>query len=128
VSQVNQLEQQREANKIAIERRDIAIKLYSNREFKKLIVDGFLRDDCAQYAQLSQDPALGEREQLDALRLSQAAGHLRRFLSVTIAMGNRAENQNAEIEQALDEVRLEEAAGDAEELAHAHQFDEGEDD
>jgi hypothetical protein len=125
VSQVNQLEKQREENKKRIEKRDLALKLYANREFKKLILDGFCLEDCAQYAQLSQDPALGEREQLDALRISQAAGHLRRFLSVVVQMGNKAEHDNRSIDEVIDEVRLEEAAAEAEALEDQDSDEQG---
>lgn len=116
MSKVNQLEKQREDNRKRIEKRDMALKLYGNREFKKLILDGFCLEDCAQYAQLSQDPALGEREQKDALLISQAAGHLRRYLSVIVQMGNKAEADNASIDEIIDEVRLEEAEEEAEQL------------
>lgn len=116
MSQVNQLEKQREDNKIKIEKRDLALKLYQNREFKKLFVDGFFRDDCAQYAQLSQDPALSKESQADALNIAQAAGHVRRWLSVLVQMGNKAEHDNAQIDGMIDEVRLEEEAEEAERL------------
>lgn len=127
MSQVNQLETQRAENAKAIELRDEAIKLSTNREFKKLILDGFCRDDCARYAQLSADPALNAEQRADSLALAQSAGHLRRYLSMLIAQGNRAENQNLEIEAELDAVRLEEAV-EHDELAHAHQLDQDEED
>lgn len=120
MSQVNQLELQQEEFKKRLERRELALRLSNNREFKKLILDGFCREDCAQYAQLSQDPALGEKEQLDALRISQAAGHLRRYLSVIVTMGNQAEGQMAALEEAIAEAR-------AEEDLPADPDDEGED-
>lgn len=125
MSQVNQLETQRRENDKAIELRELAIKLSTNREFKKLILDGFCLEDCARYVQLSADPSLNAEQRADALGLAQAAGHLRRYLSMLIAQGNRAEHQNAELDAVLDEARLEEAAADAEELASGNDEDEG---
>lgn len=117
MSKVNQLEQQFEANKSLIEKRDLALKLSQNREFKKLILDGFCTEECARFAQLSADPSLRAEERADSLGMAQAAGHLRRFLSVTIRMGNKAEDDNASIEEALPEMRLEEEAEAAQALA-----------
>lgn len=108
MSTVNQLEAQREGNRKQIAARDMALKLNNNREFRKLIIEGFCRDECARYAQLSADPSLKAEERADALALAQAAGHLRRFLSVTIRMGNLAEDQMASLEQAIDEARFDE--------------------
>ena len=113
MSEVYALERQLADAKEAKERRAVAIKLYSNPEFKKLIVDEFCGTECARYAQQSADPSLNDRQRADALAIAQAAGHLRRFLSVTIAMGNQAEQQEESIEQALLEARQEEEEADA---------------
>jgi hypothetical protein len=108
MTQVNRLEQQLEDNRQLMKLRDMALKLSENREFRKLILEGFCRDECARYAQLSADPALKAEERADALGMAQAAGHLRRFLSVTVRMGHTAEAQIADLEQAIEEARAEE--------------------
>lgn len=122
---VNQLEQQREDNNALIAKRDLALKLAGNREFKKLILDDFLVQDCARYAQLSADPSLNAEQRADSLGLAQAAGHLKRYLSVTVQMGNRAEAENLKLEEALQEARLEDAEADIERAAG--QIDDEED-
>lgn len=108
MSEVFALEKQLEDGKSMIVKRELALKLYNNPEFKKLILDEFCTQDCARYAQLSADPALKENERADALAIAQAAGHLRRFLSMTIQLGNQAERIGPEIEQAILEARQEE--------------------
>jgi hypothetical protein len=108
MSEVSALERQLADAKDSIARRDIALKLYKNPDFKKLIIDEFCGTECARYAQASADPALGDRERADSLAIAQAAGHLRRFLSVCIAMGNQGERLTPEIEQAIHEARAEE--------------------
>lgn len=110
MSQVNQLEQQRRDNEEMIAKRDLALKLSTNREFKKLILDGFLVEDCARYAQLSADPSLNAEQRADALGLAQAAGHLKRYLSVVVQMGHRGEAENIKLDEAINEARLEEEA------------------
>lgn len=110
MNEVTQLEDQREQYQAQIERRDAAIRLSQNADFKKLILTSFCRDECARYAQASADPSLSEREQKDALSMAQAAGHLRRFLSVQIRMGHAAEGEMVELEEALSQARAEEGA------------------
>lgn len=110
MSEVFALEKQLADSKISIERREKALKLYKNPEFKSLIMDEFCGTECARYAQSSADPALDDRSRADALAIAQAAGHLRRFLSVVISMGNQAERLIPDLEVAIEEARQEENA------------------
>lgn len=105
---VAQLESRIEDLKTLIEKRDLAVKLEKNREFRKLILDGFCLEDCARYAQLSADPSLTEEQRQDCIGLAQAAGHLRRYLSVTIRMGDQAERDIEESKATIEEMRAEE--------------------
>ena len=111
MSEVAALEKQYADAKALIERRDIAIKLYSNPDFKKIVLDGFCLHDCARYAQESQDPALTPAQQADALNIAQAAGHFRRYMSIVVQLGNHAENQLASIDEVLQELRMDTGEG-----------------
>ena len=106
---VQQLETQREAMKQAVEMRQAVQRLTQNVDFRKVINEQFMEKECARYVQASADPALSERNQKDALAIAQAAGHLKRYLSVLIQMGNAAENELGSIDNALDEARAETA-------------------
>ena len=108
---VEQLEQQLKSQQGLVDLRDAAIKLSGNREFKKLILDGFMLTESARYAQESGDPMLSDRERADALNMAQAAGHLKRFLQITILRGNTAARDIGDLNVALDESR----AGEGEE-------------
>lgn len=108
MSEVFELERQKEQIEKEIKEREMALKLYTNPEFKKLILETFCITECARYAQESSDPALSPEERADALAMAQAAGHLRRFLSVKVSMGNRAERLLPELESVLVEARQEE--------------------
>lgn len=110
MSEVFALESQLADAKKAIERREIALRLYNHPDFKSLIIDEFCTKECARYAQSSADPALNADQRADALAIAQAAGHLRRYLSVIVAMGNQAEGQMTNLEQAIEEARQEEDA------------------
>ena len=105
---VEQLENQIENNKQTIARRDMAIKLASNREFKKLILDEFIEKEMARYAATSGDPNLSPQQRADAADISRAGGHLKRWLHVVVQMGNSAAKDNVEIEEAIVEARAEE--------------------
>lgn len=108
MSEVFALENQLDQAKEQMARREMALKLSNNPEFKKLILQEFCINECARYAQSSADPALDDRARADALALAQAAGHLRRFLSVIVTMGNNAERNLPDLEQAILEARQEE--------------------
>ena len=108
MSEVTALEKQLEEAKVFITRRDLAVKLYNNPEFKKLIIDEFCGSECARYAQTSADPALDDRQRADALAIAQAAGHLRRYLSVIVTMGNQSEEMLDRLEAEIEVARQEE--------------------
>lgn len=106
---VEDLEEARSNAKILLDRRQMALRLSNNRDFKKLILEEFCIQECARYAQNSANPALSAEDRADSLAIAQAAGHLRRYLSVVVQMGATAERDLPQIEDALDEARAEEA-------------------
>lgn len=105
---INSLENQLTSTKDMVARRDAALRLYDNRDFKLLMVDGFMRDEAARYVQASGDPAISLQDRADSLAMAQASGHLKRFLSVTVVMGNQAARDVASLQEALDEERANE--------------------
>jgi len=110
VSDVAALEQHQDNCRKLVERRQMALRLFENADFKKLILEEFCVQDAARYVQLSADPAMGANERADALALAQASGHLKRYLSMTVQMGYTATRDLPDIEQALAEARGEEGA------------------
>lgn len=86
---------------------DAAVRLYSNPDFKSLILNGFCLVEAARYAQESGDPMLTADQRADALNMAQASGHLKRFLSLTVVMGNTATRDIRQAEAALVEARSE---------------------
>ena len=107
MSEVLNLQKQRDDAKEMIEQAETALRLSNNPDFKKLILNEFCINECARYAQSSADPALNADQRADALAIAQAAGHLRRFLSVKIQMGNQADRQMADLDQAILEAQSE---------------------
>jgi hypothetical protein len=118
MSEVQQLEQQLKDAKHLIERRDMALRLAENRDFRTLILDGFCKEEAARWVQLSTDPALNAEQRADSLQMAQASGPLKRYLSVQVTMANVAERELPDLEEAIDAARAEEdqatiAAGQA---------------
>lgn len=120
---VQGLEQQLEDTKGLIERRNLALKLASNTEFRKLILEGFCLRDCARFAQEAGDPALTEAMRVDAMNMAMAGGHLKRYLSAAFQMGASAENSIRDLEDNLADARAEEDEAAAEAAAAAREDD-----
>lgn len=108
MSQVFALEQQLENAKQLVARRDLALKLSKNPDFRKLIMEQFCVTECAKYAQLSADFDMPVEARESSLAMAQAAGHLRRFMEICITMGNVNERDIVNIEAAIDQARAEE--------------------
>lgn len=108
MSEVNQLQQLLKDTIELRNMRDKALRLHSNPDFRDVILEAFCVKECARYAQLSADPTLSEKDQANSLALAQAAGHLRRYLSVVMQMGNKAESDIPAIEEEIVRASLEE--------------------
>jgi len=91
-----------------VERKNQIEKLTSNREFRKVILDGYFVDEASRLAGISGDP-LHAREHEDIMLSLKAISKLRLFLSNQIRMGQVAEAELHEYNEALDEMRAAEA-------------------
>jgi len=111
MSDIQELESNIRTAKELSERRQMAIALSSNREFKKLFFEEYFVTEAARLVQLSADPALSLEQRADALAMAQATGHAKRFLSMIVQMGAHAERELPELEAALDELRSIESEG-----------------
>lgn len=98
---VEQLRRHQADQKVLVQAREDALALATNPLFKRLILDGFCTVECARYVQESCDPMLAPHMRADALAMAQSAGHLKRFLSLAIQIGNTAANN---IQQADGEI------------------------
>lgn len=106
---ISQLEGQLEEMKRRIARRDEALQLGNNPIFKKLVLEEFCTQECARYAQASSDPSLSAEARADSLAIAQAAGHIRRWFSVIMNMGNQAEQTLDRMEAEIEAARAEDA-------------------
>lgn len=112
MSEVQRLQKQIEGNKQAIELAAAYERLSKNRDFKKLVLEQFMVQECARYVQVSCDPNLDAGSRADALGLAQAAGHLKRYFAVVCKIGEHAASEVVELEAAIVEAEQEEEGGD----------------
>lgn len=107
VSSIADLEQELEQYQYRKARKLMAERLANNSDFRKIVLEGFCRDDCARYVSESGDPLLGAEERKDALNIAQAAGHFKRYMRLQIQMGETADRNIRDLEEAISEVRAE---------------------
>lgn len=84
--------------------RDSIIKLQKNKDFQKIIEQGFMLEDCARYARNSGLVTLTKEEREDSLLKAQAAGHLKEYLHAKIMMGNNAEKTLVKLIEEEDQI------------------------
>jgi hypothetical protein len=108
-SEVTQMELHIEDAKRLVEQRDLALKLYNDPTFKKLVLESYCIQDCARFAQQGGDPVLTAEQRADATAMAQAAGHFRRWLSQCVQMGNAVAAKMDEMEEELEAARQEES-------------------
>lgn len=75
-----------------IQIRDAINRLFKNKDFRKVILEDFLVNDCARNARISVS-GMNPEARAKALGCAQAAGYLDEYLQVNILMGNNAERE-----------------------------------
>lgn len=110
MSDLIQLEQQLSTAKFLIERRDAALRLAKNKDFKRLVVDEYFTQEAARLIIASGDPNLTLQQREDFVAMGQAIGHFKRYMSFIVTEANVAERDVPNIEEALIELRAQDVA------------------
>lgn len=111
MSQIEQLEMSIEQAKALVERRDLVLKLSRNREFNKIITDGYFKDEAARLVSISGE--INHKPHRDEIFDSiKAISHFRQFLSDIVRLGNLAEQEIESSEEYLADLRGENTAPD----------------
>lgn len=90
-----------------VSRKDQVLKLMANKDFEDFILKYFCVEECARYVCASVDSNLGVDEREDALAVAQSSAHLKRFLNITLKLGENAEEAIKATEEELAELRRE---------------------
>jgi hypothetical protein len=109
MSDIQDLEQGIEDAKEVVNRRQMALKLFENYEFRKLFIEGYFLEDAARLVQMSTDPRVKPENQQACLEEARATGYMRRFLSDCVQFGAVFERDLPQMHATLAELRAEEA-------------------
>jgi len=96
-----------EAKRIIAEGKD-AMTLADNPLFKKIVLDGYFKNEAARLALLISDPTISEAIRGYIERDLYGIGGFKRFLSAKVQMGLVAEQEVKDLGETLDEMRAEE--------------------
>lgn len=107
MSDTHELETTIEELREIVARKHAAIKLESNREYKKLILDGLFKEEAARLVSLSAEPSMIREAEL-IMESIRAISHFQQYMRAIIQMGTVAENNLAEHMEMLEETRAEE--------------------
>lgn len=108
MSDIEEIEVTIEELKKTVARRDLLRKLESNREFRKIFLEGYFKDEAARLTALSAEPSQ-EKARPQIMLEIQAISCVRQFLRNIGMMGDIAERELRDNQEALDEVRAMEA-------------------
>lgn len=103
--QIEQAREEIEKCRGAVEQRNRLLRLTQNVDFRDLITQGFLKDECARYTHMSTDINIPLESRTDALGYAQSAGYFKRWINFVIIMGNTAENNIKDLEEFLEDAR-----------------------
>ena len=107
MSEVSEVQKYHDAiaheQKIVDQCNDIA-KLVESRLFRKVILEGFCRDEVIRYVGLSADPALNQNQRDDALRMAHAGGLLKRWIQIAAQQRETSLQSIADYQADLNEL------------------------
>lgn len=106
MSDITQIELSLEQAKKLVDRKNMLTKLMSNREFKKLILDGYFQEEPARLVSCLTDPtASAHRQQIDDQMMGISC--LQQFFRTLTIQGQMAERSIGEHEAELELLRAE---------------------
>lgn len=92
----------------AADRREQALRLLNNRDFQSLIMEFYCVKEAARAVQFSGQPGASKDDRQHALEMAQATGHFKRFIDVTVRMGEQAVVELGRYNQEYSELVREE--------------------
>ena len=107
MSQIAQLEALKVDRRKDIDLRDQVLRLAQNPDFRAIFDKEFCEVEAGRLVRAAGDPNLPEKERNDCIQMALATGHVKRFLSTKVQMGNHAEQDLITIDEQLEELRAE---------------------
>jgi hypothetical protein len=108
MSDIEQIEISIEHAKDMVARRDACLKLKSNRDFKKVILEGYFKDEPVRLTALLGTPGM-EAHKASIIASLESISQLQQYLQTTLQLGDMAASQIGEYEVELEAIRNETA-------------------
>ena len=107
--QIAALEQQIKDAQASLELGKALTNLRQNPDFKKLMIDGYLKNEAIRLVHLKADPSMSSQaNQAAVIRDIDAIGAIDQYFRAIAMMGARAEISIADAEQAILDIQEEE--------------------
>ena len=107
MSQIQEVELSIEQAQGLIKKGERALKLAENKDFKELVLDGYLVQEAARLAHLSADLTLDVNQRADVILMVQAVGFFKAFMQRLVREGNIAARDLAAHRETLSELHNE---------------------
>lgn len=102
---INEIEESIKHSKKQLEFSKCLERLYANRDFNTLIVEGYLKDEAVRLVHLKADPSITNQESVDADIMAIAS--FAQYLRTVNHRGDMAQKSIETSEAVLDELREE---------------------
>lgn len=104
--EIKKLEGQLAGLKKSTKRAEQIRRLYDNKDFQSVILEGWFVEEAARFAKNAGDPNMLPSAREDSLAQAMAAGHLDRYLRSQMKLGNGAvEEEIRELESRIIYLR-----------------------
>jgi len=110
MSEVENIELSIEDARKLVARKDAALKLATNREFKQLILNDYYVDEAVRLTSCLGQPQMKNFE-AEIVGDLKAIASLRQYFQTIITMGRNAESELVEAQELLEETRAAELEG-----------------
>lgn len=108
MSDIQELEISIEDAREKVKLKDMALKLASNREFKKLILEGYFKEEAARLVAISADFSM--KDYRDEITMNiQAISCFKQFMQNIVRTGEMAESELEQSQEVMDELLEEES-------------------
>lgn len=103
--QIQELEITMEQATVKVDTANSLDKLYKNREFKKLVVEGYFREEAIRLVHMKSNPRFAKPEdQAMISSMIDGIGHFATYLRTITQHGQMAKDTILESEEMIDEI------------------------
>lgn len=111
--QLNQIEKDIKVSTEVVDFGNALERLRSNRDFKRVVLEGYFKDEAVRLVHLSADPSMQSPEKQESIKQQTLAiGHLVQYLNTVFFRARQAGKYIADAEEMRHELIAEENGND----------------